>query len=236
MGPSDANKTKKDLLAELNTCRQRIKELEVSLAKQSCLDESIIGSEARYRSLVESTEDSIYLFDSEYNYMFMNKKHISRLGIKGNEYLGRPYTDFHKPEESQMFLEKLNEVFNKGMSLQFQHRSHRNGKYFLRTLSPIKGTDGKVAAVTVVSKDINKLKLAEFERDKIIFELQGALQQIKTLKGLIPICAWCKNIRNDQGYWQKIESYISEHSEADFTHGICEKCLKKVSKEEGNEE
>ena len=236
MGPSDADKTKEDLLAELNTCRQRIKELEVSLAKLSRLDEGIVGSEARYRSLVESTEDSIYLFDSKYNYMFMNKKHISRLGIKGNEYLGRPYTDFHKPEESQMFLEKLDEVFNKGISLQFQHRSPRNGKYFLRTLSPIKGTDGKVAAVTVISKDINELKLAEFERDKIIFELQAALQDIKTLKGLIPICAWCKNIRNDKGYWQKIESYISEHSEADFTHGICEKCLKKVSEEEGDEE
>jgi len=236
MAPSDANKTKEDLLAELNTCRQRIKELEVSLAKLSCLDDSIIGSDALYSSLVESTDDSIYLFDSEYNYIFMNKKHISRLGIKGNEYLGRPYTDFHNPEESQIFLEKLDEVFNKGISLQFQHRSSRNGKYFLRTLSPIKGKDGKVAAVTVISKDINELKLAEFERDKIIFELQDALQHIKTLKGLIPICAWCKNIRNDQGYWQQIESYISEHSEADFTHGICEKCLNKLAKKEGDEE
>lgn len=236
MGPSDPDKTREDLLAELNICRQRVKELETSLAKASYLDDGIIGSGARYRSLVESTDDSIYLFDSEYNYIFMNKKHIARLGIKGNEYLGRSYTDFHKPEESQMFLEKLDEVFNKGVSLQFQHRSPRNGKYFLRTLSPIKRKDGKVSAVTVISKDINELKLAEFERDKIIFELQEALQDIKTLKGLIPICAWCKNIRNDQGYWQKIESYISEHSEADFTHGICEKCLKKVEKEEGDAE
>ena len=75
MDSPDLNKTREALLAELNACRQRIKELEATLSKLSCLDESIIGSEARYRSLVESTEDSIYLFDSEYNYIFMNKQH-----------------------------------------------------------------------------------------------------------------------------------------------------------------
>lgn len=62
-------------------------------------------------------------------------------------------------------------------------------------------------------------------------ELKKALAQIKTLKGFIPICASCKNIRKDDGYWQKIESYITEHSEALFTHSICPDCSKKYYKE-----
>jgi CHASE1-domain containing sensor protein len=65
------------------------------------------------------------------------------------------------------------------------------------------------------------------ERKKITEELQSALANIKTLKGLIPICAWCKQIRDDKGYWKKVETYIEEHSDASFTAGICPKCLHK---------
>jgi AmiR/NasT family two-component response regulator len=62
-------------------------------------------------------------------------------------------------------------------------------------------------------------------------ELEEALAKIKTLRGLIPICASCKKIRNDTGYWQQLEEYITEHSEADFTHGLCPECLKEMEKE-----
>ena len=57
-------------------------------------------------------------------------------------------------------------------------------------------------------------------------ELQAALDQIKTLKGLLPICAQCKKIRDDEGYWHEVEVYIREHSDADFSHGICPSCLR----------
>lgn len=67
----------------------------------------------------------------------------------------------------------------------------------------------------------------ESEREALIKELQEALSKIKTLSGLIPICAWCKKIRDDKGYWQAVEQYISEHSQAEFTHSICSDCQKK---------
>lgn len=59
-------------------------------------------------------------------------------------------------------------------------------------------------------------------------QLQKALNEIKTLRGIIPICSNCKKIRDDKGYWQQIEVYITEHSEADFSHGICQECVKKL--------
>jgi len=59
-------------------------------------------------------------------------------------------------------------------------------------------------------------------------ELEEALAKIKTLRGLIPICASCKKIRSDTGYWQQLEEYLAEHSEADFTHGLCPECLKQI--------
>ncbi len=66
------------------------------------------------------------------------------------------------------------------------------------------------------------------EREKLIAELQDALSKVKQLKGMLPICAHCKKIRDDRGYWNQIETYIRDHSEAEFTHGICTECARKL--------
>ena len=71
------------------------------------------------------------------------------------------------------------------------------------------------------------LKVEKMAREELIENLQKALEDVKTLSGMLPICAWCKNIRNDEGYWQKIEAYLKSNSDLDFTHGICNDCAKK---------
>ena len=71
-------------------------------------------------------------------------------------------------------------------------------------------------------------KKGEEERNKLIIDLKQALAQIKTLSGLIPICASCKKIRDDKGYWNQLEEYIQSHSEAEFSHGICPACARKL--------
>ncbi|MCJ7772516.1 MAG: hypothetical protein MUP22_05215 [Desulfobacterales bacterium] len=76
--------------------------------------------------------------------------------------------------------------------------------------------------------EIEERKLTQIEKDKLIVELKDALNKVKTLSGLLPICASCKNIRDDKGYWNKIESYIRTHSQAEFTHSICPECSEKL--------
>jgi FixJ family two-component response regulator len=71
-------------------------------------------------------------------------------------------------------------------------------------------------------------KLAETELERLIVELQEALAKVKVLSGFLPICSSCKKIRDDSGYWRQIEAYIRDHSEADFTHGICPECAQKL--------
>ena len=117
--------------------------------------------EEKYRSLVESTEDSIYVVDKNYKYLFMNKKHLSRMGFSGEEYIGRAYSDFHLPYETNWFIEKANSVFSTGESVQHEYKSLKDNSYFLLTLSPVKNSDGKIAAVTVISKDITERKNIE---------------------------------------------------------------------------
>ncbi len=75
--------------------------------------------------------------------------------------------------------------------------------------------------------EMENRKRAQTEKDNLIAELMDALSKVKTLSGLLPICSHCKKIRDDKGYWNQIESYIHEHSEAEFSHSICRECAEK---------
>ncbi len=99
------------------------------------------------------------------------------------------------------------------------HRSIDDG------CAPIRDEHGRIVGRILVFRDVSERKRQAEEREKLISDLQAALANVKTLSGLLPICAWCKKIRDDQGYWEKVESYISRHSDAKFTHGMCPECF-----------
>ena len=85
----------------------------------------------------------------------------------------------------------------------------------------------RVASVLTLKKETDKRKAKEIELLRKNEELEKAFKEIKVLQGFLPICSYCKKIRDDAGLWQQMESYIMKHSEASFTHGICETCAKK---------
>jgi PAS domain S-box-containing protein len=90
------------------------------------------------------------------------------------------------------------------------------------------GGFGELAAIALEnSRNRDKRDLAEKKNQNLIAKLEGSLAKVKQLSGLLPICGHCKKIRNDEGYWDQIESYIQKHSEAVFSHGICRDCAKK---------
>jgi PAS domain S-box-containing protein len=104
---------------------------------------------------------------------------------------------------------------------------------------PIFNKEGNVVQIIESTLDITEHKRMEKEREHLIVECQEALAKVKTLSGLLPICASCKRIRDDKGYWKQIEDYISDHSEAEFSHGICPECGKRLYGKylrEGNED
>jgi PAS domain-containing protein len=79
-----------------------------------------------------------------------------------------------------------------------------------------------------LTREVAERKRAEEEKEKVITQLQQALAHVKKLSGLLPICASCKKIRDDRGYWLQVEEYIRDHSEAQFSHGICPECARKL--------
>ena len=88
-------------------------------------------------------------------------------------------------------------------------------------------TSGRDEVLTIV-RDISDRRQAAAEREKLILELQEAVANIKALRGLLPICAYCKKIRDDQGYWNQVELYIRRHAEVQFTHGVCPDCARRI--------
>ena len=101
------------------------------------------------------------------------------------------------------------------------------------TIVPFMGPDGKPAQYLAIRTEITERKQAEQDRERLIQELTTALAEVNTLSGLLPICAQCKKVRDDSGYWNQIESYISKHSSATFSHGMCPDCGVKFFEEAG---
>ncbi len=118
-------------------------------------------SEGRLQSVMESIADSIYMVDHEYRYLYMNRKHVNRLGLAAVGYRGRAYGDLHSFEETEDLIDCVDTVFETGDTVRREHYSQRDGRYFLRAFSPVRNGEGKVVAVTVVSKDVNDLKRME---------------------------------------------------------------------------
>ncbi|CAD7769903.1 MAG: Adaptive-response sensory-kinase SasA [Candidatus Methanoperedenaceae archaeon GB50] len=137
--------------------------------KRKQAEEKLRESEEKYRSLVEFSEDHIYLVDRNCNYLFMNSNHLSRLGLKNEQFIGKPYSAFHTPQETENFAKKVKQVLKTNKSLSYEYRSVRDDKYYIRTLSPVKDPEsGEITAITVISKDITQRKQAE-ERLKIAY-------------------------------------------------------------------
>lgn len=175
-----------DKMAEnIVNLRETNEELEQEIAQKILSEEELRKSEEKYSSLVESTEDSIYLIDRDYRYLFINKRHLSRIGISENEYQGKGYSDFHTTEETERFTEIIEGVFGTGKSVQLEHKSRRDDNYFLLTLSPVLESDGKITAVTVVSKKITELK--KMEEELRTLTLTDALTELYNRRGFLTL-------------------------------------------------
>jgi hypothetical protein len=136
------------------------------------------------------------------------------------------------PPETRQDLPPLLERVRRGERIRHfeTERQTRDGQTIQVSLciSPVRDRSGNIVGASTIARDISERKQAEAERERLLRELQVAVANVKTLRGLLPICANCKKIRDDKGYWNQIEYYIRERSDADFTHGICPDCAHRL--------
>ena len=187
-------------------------------------------SEDRYRRLVESSGDLIFSVDRAGVFRTAGGGRLRGLDLQPKDVVGGSLDDLFSEEEARRYRERHHQVFESGTTMTYEHTFEFAGvtRTDLTTIYPVKDERGEVKVVGIICRDITARKQAEEEREQLIAELQDALDHVKQLSGLLPICASCKKIRDDQGYWQQVEVYVRDHSEAEFTHGICPECAHKM--------
>jgi PAS domain S-box-containing protein len=146
------------------------------------------------------------------------------LGFTREELMSRPFIEFVHPEDRERTLNQNREVRGGGKALGFENRYLcKDGSYrwFLWNAAP--DTAGQV--IYSVARDVTASKLATHEREELVRDLQAALDEVKALRGILPMCSYCRRVRDDNDYWHTVENYISTHTTTMFTHGICPSCV-----------
>ena len=146
------------------------------------------------------------------------------LGFTRDELMSRPFIEFVHPDDRARTLEQNARVRAGGQALEFENRYLcKDGSYrwFRWNAAP----DLARGLVYSVARDVTASKQAEAEREQLVRELQAALSEVRTLQAILPICSYCKKIRDDENYWHSVEAYISQHTSTRFSHGICPSCM-----------
>ncbi len=189
---------------------------------------NLIESEKKYRQMFEDNTAIKLLIDP------INGELVDANSAAGNFY-GYDLSQLQKMKISDISILSSEEMYIrmldiKSTKIKFLYSKHKLASGEIRDVeihsSPITFEEKKL--IFAIIHDISERKTAEEEREALIVELQNSLAEIKMLSGLLPICASCKKIRDDKGYWNQIEGYIQKHSDAKFSHGICPECSDKL--------
>jgi PAS domain S-box-containing protein len=177
---------------------------------------------------LSSTKDCVSIADLEDKIIFVNDAFLQTYGYARGELLGKPVSIVRSEKTSSQIGSQILAATLAGGWYGELFNRRRDGSDFPIELwtSIVKDDIGKVVATVGVARDITARKVAEQERESLINELKTVLENVKTLDGLVPICAHCKKIRDDKGYWNQLEKYILDHTDATLTHGICPDCAK----------
>lgn len=223
---TELEKRVEDRTAELSQANRSLQE---DIAERKKMEQALRASEERYRLLFHKTPIGIFNYDTQLILTAWNDRFVEILRSSREKLLGLDMNTL----KDQSVIPAIRKALE-------GDEGHYEGPYRATTspaeiwvsmrTAPIFDQDGKVSNGVGIVEDVTERKQAEEEKGKLIFELQNALTKVKQLSGLLPICASCKKIRDDKGYWNQIEVYIRDHSEAEFTHGICPECQEKALK------
>ncbi len=199
------------------------------------VEEALQKSERNMSTVLSNTLIGVVRLDTNLRHIFANPAIYHASGFTPEEYLGKTNEEIGLPEDlSSLLRENHGNVLKTGETKVFEFEfstTDKGQRNFQAVATPEFNENKRVESIVSFIRDITELKQAEAAKDAAIKRLEQALSEVKTLRGLIPICASCKKIRDDKGYWNQIETYIEQRSEALFSHGICQECAEDLYKD-----
>lgn len=200
------------------------------ITERKLMEAELRHREEQLRDLFENATDLIQSVAPDGHLLFVNRAWLNTLGYRMADLATLTIFDIIHPdclaECREQFLRVMRGEPVTGMQAIF--RSVDGRKIHVEGSASCRFEDGKPVATRAIFRDISKRKAVEGERERLILELQAALAEVKTLSGLLPVCGWCKKIRDDSGYWDSVEGYLKKNSGVDITHGICPECSAKM--------
>lgn len=167
--------------------------------------------------------DMLCFADFNGNFKRLNPAWEKTLGFTREELMSRPAIEFVHPDDRERTRNQNREVQAGGQARSFENRYRcKDGSYKWLLWNATFDFDQKV--IYSVARDITERKQDEAEREALLQNLQTALTEVKTLQEILPICSYCRKIRNDMNYWLTVEGYISQHTNSKFSHSICPTC------------
>ncbi|HAK87867.1 MAG TPA: hypothetical protein DHV16_03660 [Nitrospiraceae bacterium] len=182
-------------------------------------------------NILHSVNVAVAAVDSDFRIKYYNPMAEKIFGYKASEVIGKTVMDIHTKEkvDNARFERAIEIVRKEGQYKYFvEQKKGEETKWIDSTVTGVYDNDNNLVGFVLISEDVSERKRYEDELKIKNQQLEEALADVKALSGLLPICASCKKIRDDQGYWNHLESYISAHSEAEFSHSICPECVKKL--------
>lgn len=177
----------------------------------------------RTKDILESINDAFHGLDGNLCFVYLNAAAERLFGRSKEELAGKHIFDEFPAFRNDKVELQFRRVIRDGEAVRFEHFFESWQRWCELRVFP-----SGLGGLSVYMSDITARKSAEAEREGLIAELQTAMTQVKVLRGLLPICANCKKIRDQDGSWRQIESYIQKHSDAEFSHGICPGCLERL--------
>ena len=176
--------------------------------------------------LFELSIDALCIAGFDGRFKDINPAWERMLGWSRDDMMKKPWLELVHPDDREQTIEAGKVLMQGKEIINFENRYLcKDGSY--RWVSWNSFSDFKLQQIIAVVRDVTAQKELEAERVELIGKLQNALNEVNTLQGIIPICSHCKKIRDEAGAWNQLEAYISKHSEAKFSHGICPECAEK---------
>jgi PAS domain S-box-containing protein len=210
-----------------------------SLLRLKAAEDSLRQSELKFRTVADFTYDWEYWIAPDGGILYMSPSSERITGYRRDEFVNNPellIEIIHK-DDRRNATDHLNHIELSGAHIVDFRIITRNGeeRWIAHQCQPIFDDGGKLLGRRVSNRDITERKFLEEEKQNLIDELQTALSEVKKLSGFLPICSSCKKIRDDKGYWSEVERYIGEHTDTQFSHGICPDCMRKLYPEFADE-
>jgi PAS domain S-box-containing protein len=185
-------------------------------------------------AITDAISENILLLSKDYKILWANKAAMTQSGLILNDIVGNycyaithnRETPCEQPNDSCPVSDLL--ATGNSKTVQHIHVNKDGDKSFVEiNVYPVKDNTGETVELVHISKDITERVMMEKEIAEKVVQLEESLARVKQLEGIIPICMYCKKIRDDEKMWHQLEEYITRHSEATFSHGVCPECYKK---------